>query len=187
VIECGALRGALTDRLLAKISPAELHLVEIAPSHAAALRERFTRDRRVTIHEADMLALATLPVPPADAVLLIECLYYLDQAERRTFVEDLRQAHPAAKVIVATPVTGGASFTEAELRLLFERYRLTGVEVMTRRSPLQGGVTSRAMQIAARLNLDATAARRLRNRVAGHVTYAFAPNSFRLRLPRAPV
>jgi phospholipid N-methyltransferase len=175
VVEGGALRGALTDRLLAAFPDAMLHLIEIAPSHVAVLRERFAGVERVAVHEADMLQLATLPVPPSDVVLLVECLYYLSQAERRAFVEELRSNHPAARVIVATPVTGGAYFTEPELRQLFDGYRLVGVEVVNQRWPLPGAVTRRVMGVAKRLNFDATAARVLRSRVAEHAIYAFAP------------
>lgn len=174
VVECGALRGALTVRLLDAFPRAALHLVEIAPSHAAVLRERFAGDSRVNVHEADMLELETLSPPSADAVLLIECLYYLDHAERRAFVEGLQRIHGSAKVIVSCPITGGVYFTERELRGLFDGYRLVGVDVVSLRGLLPRG-TSLAMRIAGRLRVVAAATRILRRRVADHAIYAFVP------------
>jgi hypothetical protein len=175
IVECGALHGALTERLLDAFPRAAMHLIEIAPSHVAVLRERFSEADRVTVYETDMLALTTLPVPAADAVLLIECLYYLSETERHTFVEGLRRDHPAATVIVATPVTGGVYFTEPQLRRLFSGYDLVSVEVTL---PQQAtGLTRRVMDIARRLKVEATAARALRRRVAAHAIYAFAPSS----------
>jgi hypothetical protein len=177
IVECGPLHGAITVRLLAAFPEAELHLVEHQPSNTAVLRERFCDEPRVKVHEADMLTLPTLPVPPADTVLLVECLYYLDLAGRRAFVEGLRQTHPAAKVIVATPVAGGYYFTEPELRSLFSTYRLVGVDV-TALGPISG-VMARTLYWAKRLDLEAPVWRVVRSRVASHKIYAFNPRARR--------
>lgn len=74
-----------------------------------------------------MVAFPILPIPRADAVLLVECLYYLAQAERQTFVDGLACTHPAATVTVSTPTSGGDYFTDPGLRHLFARYRFAGV------------------------------------------------------------
>jgi hypothetical protein len=124
VIECGPLHGGLASKLLRVFPRAELHLVEIAPTHAAALRESFIDEPRVTVHEADMLALPSLPIPPADAVLLVECLYYLDQEKRRSFTGTLLTTHPEATIVVTTPLDGDYYFTDRTLRRLFVRYRV---------------------------------------------------------------
>jgi hypothetical protein len=174
VVVCGALHGPITVSLLAAFSRAELYLVELQPTNAAVLRERFRDEPRVTVHEADMLVLPALPVPPADAVLLIECLYYLDRDGRHAFVEGLRRTHPAATVIVSTPVTGGYYFTEPELRQLFSAYRLVGLKVVSHRWPL-GERMERALLWAKRLRLETLFLRVLRNRVAGHTIYTFKP------------
>lgn len=175
VIEVGALRGALTEKLLTAFPRAALHLIEIAPSHAAVLRERFAENPRVAVHQADMLSLPDMPIPPADAVLLIECLYYLDRSERRTFVEALERCHPEARVIVSTPVTGGVYFTEPELRQLFGGYRLAGVEVTMRLFRSFSGWTSRAMRLAKRFRVEKPVTRFLRHRIADHAIYALVP------------
>lgn len=180
LVECGPLHGAITVLLLEAFSRAELHLVEHEPTATSVLRERFHGEPRVTVHEADMLALPALPVPPADAVLLIECLYYLDRAGRHAFVESLRRTHPAATVIVSTPVTGGYYFTERELRQLFSAYRLGGLKVLSHRWPL-GDRMERALIWAKRLRLEALFLHLLRNRVASHTIYAFKPRSSRGR------
>jgi Methyltransferase domain len=130
VLECGPLHGDLTVKLLTVFPRAELHLIEIAPSHAATLRERFSDEPRVTVYEADMLALPSLPIPPADAVLLVECLYYLDREERRALVETLLLgAHVDATVLVTTPLDGGRYFTDRTLRRLFIRYRVAATAI----------------------------------------------------------
>lgn len=174
IVECGALRGALTDKLLPACPRATLHLIEIAPSHAAVLRERFADDERVHVHEADMLALPSLPIPSADAVLLIECLYYLGDDERQAFVDGIRSMHSNASLIVATPVTGGHYFTERSLRALLSGYHLVGVEVTARR-PVEGW-KRQALRLARRFDAEEAAVRALRRHIADHAIYAFTPS-----------
>jgi hypothetical protein len=136
VVECGPLHGHLTDLLLATLPDAVMHLVEISPANAAALRDHFHRMQaagdpaggRVVVHEADMADLDQLPIPRADLVLLVECLYYLDRDEQRAFVDALRRAHPRARLIVAAPTSGGDYFTEEQLLDLFAGYRLAAAD-----------------------------------------------------------
>jgi hypothetical protein len=149
---------------LEAFSGAELHLVEHEPTATPVLRERFCGEARVKVHEADMLTLPTLPVPPADAVLLIECLYYLDRAGRVAFVNGLQRSHPRATVIVSTPVQGGYYFTESELRQLFAGYRLSGVDVVNRLNLRRA--TRGVLRAAELLKLDAV----LAPLVSGYIT-----------------
>ena len=107
---------------------------------------------------------------PANAERLIKA----QSNKKLTRATPISNTAIAAKVIVATPVTGGVYFTEPELRRLFCGYRLLGVDVTSLRA--LGGATWRAMHVAKRLKVDTTAARALRNRVADHAIYAFAPN-----------
>jgi hypothetical protein len=117
-----------------------------------------------------MLELAAMPIPAADAVLLIECLYYLAPAERNALVKTVQHGHPNATVIVATPTTGGDYFTESELRRLFAAYDLVGVEATHWRSIYRAALGEICR---GRMRTDGPFARTMRNGLADHAIYAF--------------
>jgi hypothetical protein len=68
-----------------------------------------------------------------DALLLMECLYYLEPAERESVVRDLAASLPRTDVFVSGPVIGGRYFTVDGLRRMFEShgYRLIDRRVVS--------------------------------------------------------
>jgi hypothetical protein len=63
VVECGPLHGHLTDLLLATLPDAVMHLVEISPANAAALRDHFHRMQAAALRRAHPRARLIVAAP----------------------------------------------------------------------------------------------------------------------------
>lgn len=63
---------------------------------------------------------------------MLECLYYLKNAEREQMINNIKQNFPLSSVFISTPITGGDYFTEKELLKLMKAnsYRMIDSKVL---------------------------------------------------------
>lgn len=170
LVEIGPLNGNLTRRLSQIYQHARFHLVEISPVAATGLAKSLPT---AIVHPIDMVNIADLDIPDVSAVVMIECLYYLEDSERTRFVRTLRTAFPTATVFVSGPITGAPYLTDRGVRDLFRDYRLAGIEVVTLRTC--SAAMLRILRVSEIVRCKHFVITRLRRQVASQVVYCFRP------------
>jgi hypothetical protein len=132
-IEIGAFNGEFTKRIAAKFPDALISASDISPMAVEMARTAVNGFQNVRLGCADM-ATFELPAGVVQPVnlLLLDCIYYLPEAERGPALEHLTRVIGPSDVFVSCPITGDPYPTERNLLRQFKklRYRCAGAEVL---------------------------------------------------------
>lgn len=153
-LELGAYDGSFSLLLLERFSHARLtinDISEIALERAQkAVSERFGQSRSPGYLRKDTISIGRDDLRESqgrpDVLLMLECLYYLNDDERLLALRNLSEAFPGSSLFISAPITGYPYFTDETLRELLESlgYACVDFEVLNFRrlswlsTPLRG-------------------------------------------------
>jgi hypothetical protein len=169
-IELGAFNGEFTKRIAAKFPNALVAASDISPIAVEMARTVVNGFQNVRLDCADM---ATFELPAGVVqpikLLLLDCIYYMPEAERGPAIEHLMRVVGQSDIFVSCPITGDPYPTEGNLMRLFRKlsYRCAGTEVLNYKpsdKPLVNRLGPKLSSIAF-----------VRRHTAHQVIYRFAP------------
>jgi len=178
-LELGAFDGSCTVLLLNTFSDASFCVVDISPFAVKKAQQKIGPRENVKVFNLDFLNISRSGLGIQDTqevvLLMLECLYYLKEGERRTCVERIRKEFPTSLVFVSAPITGGDYFTESGLIGLFadSNYEMRRFQVLNLRKAIP--------LLRAPLEFVAQQSSFIRSLLANQVVYQFAPEPERSR------
>src|SRR5262249_2248169 len=179
-IELGAFKGDFTKRIAVRFPDAVVYASDISPLavHMMGAVVKNLPNVRLSCEDIATFDLPTEVRKPVK-LLLLECLYYLPEAERAPAIERLAQVSHGADFFLSCPITGDPYPTEPGLLHQFKgmNYQCVGMEVLNYRP--QPDAIGRMLGA-----ISAAAARR---RTAHQVIYRFVCRQHQQAVRPAPV
>jgi hypothetical protein len=169
-IEFGAFKGDFTCLLASNFPESTVYANDISEMSLNEAKQRKEKFSNILFYEHDMLCFDEKDYPQDNTIiLLLECLYYLDEAERRIMLHKLKTHFPESAIVISGPITGTPYFTEEGITRLFDElgYARKGIKVLTLRKDLQ----MFSVLVTSVLKYSAIARRKLANQVI----FWFAP------------
>jgi len=139
-IEFGAFNGAFTYLLASDFPESTIYANDISEMSLIEAKQRNGKFSNILFYEHDMLCFDEKNYPRENAIiLLLECLYYLDEDERHMMLLKLKTYFPEGNIVISGPISGSPYFTEEGITKLFEElgYSKKAINVLTLRKDLR--------------------------------------------------